>query len=1086
MPVLETAYPSVSGIILKSLENDTNFKSVSSSESKKIEQVVVRPNTECTFEAKVKKGNVALTSWVIYDGHTGDKDKKLLTSEQIGISFKNSFPALGKYRIEGYGKPKNTDFEKGIYDKNYTDCSIDIEVVENKLVGKELIPIDGENFAKIAGGKMRLRQNFPASFKANFLMLPTDKELERLRLYVTDASGNVIKSVKVDYTVSFTPINTKALYKVIAEYKLASGELLTQSFIAETMTNSVSSIITHDAEVIRPGTPMSFSVKEGDFSFYVPNDEAADASINKEFEQVKWNLDGRLLGTGKSITVPGHEFVRKDKYVVEAYVVKANAYGKDAKNEADDWRFEVKNNDVMSFSYNGVPKVGKTTQLIADSFVISNLLDTELITWKTTIPHKKIDKKTISITPVIVGRQNVKCAINSEPGIELSIDVKQGKVLGMFFTDSNGIEIEKSSWLQTANIWVRQEHLIGEDLTIEIWDNDAFKNDYCKVINVPKYDGNLIPFTLDSYVRGKAGDWGMLYVKIGAPNLKLANTNNVFESKNHLDVEDKREIYAAHIGAQDGVKRHTHVDYNQISYFYAKSRGIKKEEQLSLAIYDKDKIILEAKNVHADESGMIKIKLEWNKVSLKLPMRIVYAIVKDKDENVLYNGARATTGPLVITKKSALLSLAEYKSAVLVGKGDIGTGSKKENKNVACECEARVRAFMRMLRVGEGTGELIKSYDKKQKKIIYIPHDFEKGYSTAYNNHKITDLSTHPQIIYDGDSSASGAYQVMQYVWWEISGFEVIDKKKTGKYDVNNDILKKRNITDFKAKSQDKISLVIMKRQRPKLIGKIIKNDIESAIRQEACFIWASLPENNDFSHYKLHGKLQPATAFKDCLEHYNTFLKEELAEKSPLHLEKDFLKEFVDNCCGEKSEKTNCNCAKKHIDLRNKIVWHSQYDAQWGNKKSQDEACWKSSQQILTNSGLGNLSGYSSDAIQLAKEINNHTKMNYLSEGLKNGIKYIDEQLQKNNPVLVGVNHDLNYRHEKNNDHTTDHFVVIVGRDCDNKGAFYLFYEVGTAHKEMGESDDNKLYILKDRIEGKTAYNSSKLYQVAQVRKNK
>lgn len=683
MPVLETAYPSVSAITLKSLENEANFKSVSSSEGKKVEQVLVRPNTECTFEAKIKKGNVALTSWVIYEGHTGDKEKKILTSEQIGTSFKNSFPALGKYRVEGYGKPKREDFEKGIYDKNYTDCSIDIEVVENKLIGKELIPIDGENFVKLAGGKMRLRQNFPANFKANFLMLPTDEELEHLRLYVTDASGNVIKSVKVDYTVSFTPINTKALYKVIAEYKLASGELLTQSFTAETMTNSVSSIITHDAEVIRPGTPMSFSVKEGDFSFYVPNDEAADAAINKEFEQVKWNLNGRLLGTGKSITVPGHEFVRKDKYVVEAYVMKANAYGQNSKDESDDWRFEVKDNDVISFSYIGVPKVGKTTQLIADSFLMSNLLQTELVTWQTTIPHKNVDKKTISITPVIAGKQNVKCAINSEPGITLSIDVKQAKVLGMFFTDSNGIEIEKSSWLQTVNIWVKQENLIGEDLTIEIWDNDAFKNDYCKVINVPKYDGNLIPFTLDSYVRGKAGDWGMLYVKIGAPNLKLANTNNVFESKNHLDVEDKREIYTAHIGSQDGVKRHTHVDYNQISYFYAKSRGIKKEEQLSLAIYDKDKIILEAKNVHADESGMIKIKLEWNKVSLKLPMRIVYAVVKDKDENVLYNGARATTGPLVITKKSALLSLAEYKSAVLVGNGD-AISNKKQG---VCECE---------------------------------------------------------------------------------------------------------------------------------------------------------------------------------------------------------------------------------------------------------------------------------------------------------------------------------------------------------------------------------------------------------------
>jgi hypothetical protein len=164
MPVPEMAYPNISGITLKSLENDPTFKSVSSSEGKKVEQVMVRPNTECTFEAKVKKGNVALTSWVIYEGHTGDKDKKLLTSEQIGTSFKNSFPTLGKYRVEGYGKPKKEDFEKGKYDKNYPDCSIDVEVTHNKLVGNELLPIDGENFAKKSGWKNASETKFSGQF----------------------------------------------------------------------------------------------------------------------------------------------------------------------------------------------------------------------------------------------------------------------------------------------------------------------------------------------------------------------------------------------------------------------------------------------------------------------------------------------------------------------------------------------------------------------------------------------------------------------------------------------------------------------------------------------------------------------------------------------------------------------------------------------------------------------------------------------------------------------------------------------------------------------------------------------------------
>lgn len=671
MPVLETAYPSVSNITLKTLKNTPDFKPVSSSDTTSIEKVTIRQNEECSFLAKIKKGNVNLTSWVIYDGFTGDKDKRLFTEEQLGTSFTYIYSTLGKYRIEGYGKPKKEDFEGGKYNKNYPDCSIDVEVVVNKLNGTELVPIDGENFAKIIGGKMRLRQNFPASFKAKFLMPPTDSELENLKMYVTDASGNILKSTRIENTVSFTPTNSKAQYKITATYKLDNGETQTQSFTGETIANSVAEI-THDAAVIRPGTPMTFAVKESRFSLYIPDEQEA---ISKEVQAVKWNLNGRLLGNGKNITIPGYEFMNLGNYVVEAYVTRANAYGQNAKHENDDWHFEVKENDVISFSYNGVPKVGKTTHLEADQLVFPKLIGNEVVVWDTVIPHTIASENTIAIKPLKAGKEIVKCRVNRQPGKTLSIDVKQAKVLGMMFTDSNGIEIEKSSWYQTVNIWVKQEHLIGEDLTIEIWDNDAFKDDYCKVINVKKYDGNLIPLTLDSYIKSKAGDWGMLYVKIGAPQLKLANENNIFKSKNHLNVEDKREIYSAQIGTQDGKERHYHVDYNKISYFYGKSRGIKAGEKLKITIYEKRKMLFDVKDVTVDTSGKITATLKWDSISQKLPSRIVHAVVLDSENKILYEGNKVANGGVHITKTNALLGLAEYKSAVLVKKSESGNSS---------------------------------------------------------------------------------------------------------------------------------------------------------------------------------------------------------------------------------------------------------------------------------------------------------------------------------------------------------------------------------------------------------------------------
>jgi hypothetical protein len=49
---------------------------------------------------------------------------------------------LGKFRIEGYGKPKNPEFEKGKFDKCDPTCSIDVEVVENTLLDLESTSAD--------------------------------------------------------------------------------------------------------------------------------------------------------------------------------------------------------------------------------------------------------------------------------------------------------------------------------------------------------------------------------------------------------------------------------------------------------------------------------------------------------------------------------------------------------------------------------------------------------------------------------------------------------------------------------------------------------------------------------------------------------------------------------------------------------------------------------------------------------------------------------------------------------------------------------------------------------------------------------
>lgn len=99
--------------------------------------------------------------------------------------------------------------------------------------------------------------------------------------------------------------------------------------------------------------------------------------------------------------------------------------------------------------------------------------------------------------------------------------------------------------------------------------------------------------------------------------------------------------------------------------------------------------------------------------------------------------------------------------------------------------DARVRAFMRMLRVGEGTVG-VKGYE-----TLFSGKSFIQDYNK--------DFSDHPRIkIKAGGliSSAAGAYQVMGYTWDDPSMV-----KARQNY----------NIKDFSSLSQDLFCLILLK-----------------------------------------------------------------------------------------------------------------------------------------------------------------------------------------------------------------------------------------------------------------------------------
>lgn len=163
--------------------------------------------------------------------------------------------------------------------------------------------------------------------------------------------------------------------------------------------------------------------------------------------------------------------------------------------------------------------------------------------------------------------------------------------------------------------------------------------------------------------------------------------------------------------------------------------------------------------------------------------------------------------------------------------------------------DARIRAFMRAIRVGEGT----------------VGHD---GYETLFGGESFIkdygkDFSDHPRIKIKGGglvSSAAGAYQVMGYTWDDPS----MVKARTAE-----------GINDFTPLSQDIFCLIILSKKRPGSLESIRSGDIDGALKTLS-YEWASLPPGR-------YG--QPAKSKEQFIAIYDDYLKQELDGISDLFI---------------------------------------------------------------------------------------------------------------------------------------------------------------------------------------------------------
>ncbi|CAM3792051.1 glycoside hydrolase family 104 protein [Flavobacterium gelidilacus] len=482
-----------------------------------------------------------------------------------------------------------------------------------------------------------------------------------------------------------------------------------------------------------------------------------------------------------------------------------------------------------------------------------------------------------------------------------------------------------------------------------------------------------------------------------------------------------------------------------MSWFYANTTGIKVGTKLSVGIYQNDEDDNPIHILHLtqtiDEDGVLKAKIPWNKIPKIKKLRNVFVIIKDEEGKVLYNAISDADKAITTLQFSpTAVKMVENKAAVVVGTQAVEV---KKDKNKVCECEARVRAFMRMLRIGEGT-------------------ENEKGYTTQYSGKQFTNMSKHPEnVITAGkySSSAAGAYQIMRYTWWWLGGQKLTDNnKKAGVYEEYHDYIKKYNIPDFTAESQDKLCVIILKHKRSGIMDLIFKNQIKDALDKYGSYEWASLPPGR-------YG--QPTQTMGLALKKYDEYLKEELEGKSNLHLKKGFLKEFGYNCCSE-DEKSDCSCGKKHYNNSKPEHWIHQ----------QPSECWAASVKILKNYGISG--GARTNCIIIA----NQNGKTITPKNAQVGIDYIDSQLAKGNPIVVGL--DDNLRETSYNVHkATDHFFVLVGSGCENGKRFYNFFDVGSKTKSAGTNISNKMFIEDNLLIKGKSNGGTHNYTITEVRKN-
>ncbi|MEQ9219096.1 MAG: fibronectin type III domain-containing protein [Cyclobacteriaceae bacterium] len=130
------------------------------------------------------------------------------------------------------------------------------------------------------------------------------------------------------------------------------------------------------------------------------------------------------------------------------------------------------------------------------------------------------------------------------------------------------------------------------------------------------------------------------------------------------------------------------------------------------------------------------------------------------------------------------------------------------------------------------------------------------------------------------------------------------------------------------------------------------------------------------------------------------------------------------------------------------------------GYSSADPSGCFRRAADMLETAGYETVEPNHADVIQMT-QVNSENVLE-VQDNISDGINLINEHLDEGIPIMVGA--DYHDGHPGNVDETTDHWLVIVGRNTENGETCFRYYDAQTGHESIGTNEENLLCEEEDR----------------------